>query len=278
MGTGLPPSRTRLGSLRDRVLGGASSRLLGHYALPTLNALRADLGLSPLRVLWDQVHAARREYVLTARAFDLPRGLRPGVRYVGPMLEDPSWAVGGAGGDRAVDPSADEARPDGPSAGGSSADGLPLVLVALSSTFQDQRDCLQRSIDALATLPVRALVTTGKGVDPGELRAASGIEVVRSAPHGPVMARAPLVLTHGGHGTVMKALATDLPLVVMPHSATSPTTPCACACTGPGSRSPAARPQSGSRRRCRRSSAIRPTGALPRRSGLGSVRRSPAAA
>ena len=96
MGTGLPPSRTRLGSVRDRVAGGASSRLLGHYALPTLNALRADLGLSPLRVLWDQVRAARREYVLTARAFDLPRGLRPGVRHVGPMLEDPNRPLAAA--------------------------------------------------------------------------------------------------------------------------------------------------------------------------------------
>ena len=35
-------------------------------------------------------------------------------------------------------------------------------------------------------------------------------------PHGELMPRISLVVTHGGHGTTMRALAHDLPLVVMP--------------------------------------------------------------
>ena len=46
-------------------------------ALPSLNAARAELGLSPLAHLADQTHAAAYHWLGTARAFDLPgeRGL-----------------------------------------------------------------------------------------------------------------------------------------------------------------------------------------------------------
>jgi MGT family glycosyltransferase len=93
----------------------------------------------------------------------------------------------------------------------------PLVLVALSSTFQDHAGCLQRIIDALGTLPVRGLVTTGPALDPGDLRAPANVEVVAAAPHSEVLKSAAAVVTHGGHGTVIRALAADVPLVVLHH-------------------------------------------------------------
>ena len=40
---------------------------------------------------------------------------------------------------------------------------------------------------------------------------------MRSAPHGSLLPAADVVVTHGGHGTVVKALAAGVPLVVMPH-------------------------------------------------------------
>ncbi|MFC7648872.1 glycosyltransferase [Streptosporangium lutulentum] len=100
--------------------------------------------------------------------------------------------------------------------GPSPGDG-PLVLVAMSSTFQDQTACLQRIADALGTLPVRALVTTGPALDPSALRAPANVTVVAAAPHREVLRHAAAVVTHGGHGTVMKSLAAGLPLVVMHH-------------------------------------------------------------
>jgi UDP:flavonoid glycosyltransferase YjiC (YdhE family) len=40
---------------------------------------------------------------------------------------------------------------------------------------------------------------------------------VESAPHSAVMREAALVVTHGGHGTVIRALVNRLPMLVIPH-------------------------------------------------------------
>jgi UDP:flavonoid glycosyltransferase YjiC (YdhE family) len=42
------------------------------------------------------------------------------------------------------------------------------------------------------------------------------VVILRSVPHAAVLPLAAAVVCHGGHGTVMKALAYALPLVVMP--------------------------------------------------------------
>ncbi|MBP2367036.1 nucleotide disphospho-sugar-binding domain-containing protein [Pseudonocardia parietis] len=202
MGTGWKPARTGLGRLRDRVVGRASTAMLGRFALPRLNEVRAELGTPPLRVLWDQVHRARRQFLLTSRSFDFPGELPSSVRYAGPVLDDPVWAR------------ADEWREPGGRG--------PLVLVALSSTDQGQRRCVQNVVDALARLDVRGLVTTGPALDPRELRGGDRVEIVRSAPHREVIDRADLVITHGGHGTVLKALVAGRPLVVLPHGRDQP--------------------------------------------------------
>jgi len=41
--------------------------------------------------------------------------------------------------------------------------------------------------------------------------------IVQSAPHREVLSQAALTITHGGHGTVMKALAAGVPMVLLPH-------------------------------------------------------------
>lgn len=97
------------------------------------------------------------------------------------------------------------------------AAGDPLVLVSLSTLYQDgQQKALQAILDALADLPVRALVTTGPSIDPAVLRAPANAHVERFVPHTQVMPDATLVVGHGGHGTTMLALAHDLPLVILP--------------------------------------------------------------
>jgi UDP:flavonoid glycosyltransferase YjiC (YdhE family) len=97
------------------------------------------------------------------------------------------------------------------------ANGEPLVLVSLSTLYQDgQAQALQAILDGLARLPVRVLATTGPSIDPATLRAPANAEVRRYLPHAEVMARASLVVGHGGHSTAMAALARDLPLLIMP--------------------------------------------------------------
>ena len=198
MGAGLRPAKGPLGRVRDRAVLTVLQRAWDK-GLDRLNDLRAQSGLGPLRHFMDQAHRARRHLVMTSAAFDFPGALPANARYVGPVLDDPSWC--------------DQPEPvaDGPH------DVRPLVLVALSSTYQDHGATLQRIADALGELPVRAVVTTGPAIEPEAIDAPANVAVVRSAPHRRLMPEAALVVTHGGHGTVVKALAAGVPLVVLPH-------------------------------------------------------------
>ncbi|MGW9629620.1 glycosyltransferase [Agromyces sp. NPDC055520] len=196
-GVGLKPGHGSMGALRDRAFGAAGRRLFDHFALAQLNTVRTDYGLEPVATMWNQMQDARRQLVLTSAAFDFPAELPANARYVGPILDDPSWAAETSW----TPPAGDD----------------PLVLVAMSSTFQNHVECLQRITDALGTLPVRGVVTTGPAVEPSALRAPVNVSVVASAPHRLVMQHASLVVTHGGHGTVIKTLAAGLPLVILHH-------------------------------------------------------------
>jgi MGT family glycosyltransferase len=196
-GMGLLPARGAVGRLRDRALNAVTERLWDARGLAGLNALRAQHGLLPLVHLLDQIRRARRHVVMTSAHFDFHGRLPAGASYVGPVLDEPVWAE-----------AADWTPPAGTA---------PLILVAMSSTFQDQIGCLQRVVDGLGTLPVRGVVTTGPAIDPAVLRSHANVTILPSAPHRLVLRQAALVVTHGGHGTVMKALAAGVPMVLLPH-------------------------------------------------------------
>jgi UDP:flavonoid glycosyltransferase YjiC (YdhE family) len=91
------------------------------------------------------------------------------------------------------------------------------VAVAFSTTFQNHGGILQKIIDALAPLPARVLVTLGGSIKAGDLKPAPNCVLVESAPHLQVMREAAAVVTHGGHGTVMSALLSRTPMLVIPH-------------------------------------------------------------
>jgi UDP:flavonoid glycosyltransferase YjiC (YdhE family) len=195
-GPALAPARGPLGRLRDRALARMTQRLWDS-GLEPVNAARAGLGLPPLGHTLDQITRAERLLLLTSAAFDRPRPAgapRGNLRYVGPRLHDPAW-------------SGDWTPPAG---------DAPLVLVGLSSSYMRQEPVLRRAVAALGTLSVRGLVTTGPELDPARVPAAPNVTVVRAAPHGEVMPHAAAVVTHCGHGTVMKALAAGVPLVCLP--------------------------------------------------------------
>jgi UDP:flavonoid glycosyltransferase YjiC (YdhE family) len=91
------------------------------------------------------------------------------------------------------------------------------VLVSLSTfNFPGMAAALQNILDATADLDARVIVTTGPVVDPASLRTSANHEVHRFVPHDELMPQVSLVVGHGGHATTMRALAHDLPLVIMP--------------------------------------------------------------
>ena len=196
-GPGFLPARTPVGHARD-ALGGALFTWFFGTGGPLFNATRARLGLPPLPHPFAQLAWAERLLVLTSLAFDFPaRSLPPNVRYVGPQLDDPAWAP----------PWESPWSPEHPD---------PLVVAGFSSTFQNQGPLLQKTIDALGGMRVRGLVTVGPALDAQRFHAPANVVVRAAAPHSAVFAQADAVITHAGHGTVIRALACGVPLVCLP--------------------------------------------------------------
>jgi MGT family glycosyltransferase len=194
-GTGWTPARGRVGRIRDAVATEAIRRLLA-TGLPAVNTACRAYHLPPVGDLYELLDRCTCVLVMTSPSFDfLPATLPSNVRYVGPQLDDPPWAGRG------------DWRPGGTG---------PLVLVAMSSAFQDQAEALRRIAAALRRLPVRAVLTTGPAIPPQDVPAPPNVRVLRAAPHSEVLAEADAVVTHAGHGTVLKALAAGVPVVCMP--------------------------------------------------------------
>jgi UDP:flavonoid glycosyltransferase YjiC (YdhE family) len=195
MGPGLSPARDAAEAAKHAEIAERLIGLLDH-GLPALNAARRELGLPPLAHVADQAKSAQALLLATSRAFDFaPESLPPHVRYVGPQLGEPAWA---APLELAEDP-------------------RPLVAVGFSTTFQNHAAILQRVADALADLPALGVITLGPGLEPGEVRGHDNVQVVAGASHDALMQRARVVVTHGGHGTVCRALTHGRPLLVIPH-------------------------------------------------------------
>ena len=213
-GPGFMPARGALGRTRDAAVARLSSAMW-NKALPKLNATRAQHGLPAFQHVFEQLAGVDRIVVLTSEAFEFPGGpLPPNVRYVGPRLDDPEWV--------------EEWTPP--------AGNDPLVLVGMSSTYQDHVSMLRRVATGLGELPVRGLVTTGPTVAPEDVEAPPNVTVVRSAPHSRVLEHATAVVTHAGHGTVIKALAHGVPMVAMPIGRDQPDVAARVVASGAGLR------------------------------------------
>lgn len=195
---------------------GAALAVAPHFAVPTVGILQSFLNraldgwndmmgaqsdarrrcgfdpLPPLERLWGDLDLIQ---VNALEQLDGPprTGLK-NLRYGGPIFEDD---------DRA----APVRLPWDP------ADPTPLVLVSFSTAdVQVSVGKLQRSLDALAELPVHVVATTG-GIDTARLSIAENAYAVQFASHGPLMRRASLLVTHCGHGTVMRAISHGLNMV-----------------------------------------------------------------
>ncbi len=196
-GMGFQPAKGAPGWVRDALFAPVFRRFY-NARLKNLNAVRAAMGLQPLTSVFEQFARANRLLVLTSQAFDFPAdSLAANVRYVGPQIDDPAWLT-----------------PWEPTPSGDN--GLPLVLVSLSTTYQQQADVVRRVVEALADLPVRALVTLGPALVGKQFTLPPNVRAEPYAPHILVCPHADLVITHGGHGTVITALKAGVPLVCLP--------------------------------------------------------------
>lgn len=152
----------------------------GFDALPSMEQLWGELDLLQVNAL-EQLDTQ-------------PRQRWPHVRYARPIFEHDNRSV-------PVDLPWDPADP------------TPVVMVSFSTAeVQTSIGKLQRTLDALADLPVHVVATAGD-VDIARLTVADNAFVVPFAPHDPLMRKASLVVTHGGHGTIMRALGHGLPMV-----------------------------------------------------------------
>lgn len=163
------------------------------------DGMRQQAGFAALPPLDDLWRPRERIISTSLEAFDTPTV--PGwdtLRHAGPVLEDEKFAV-----PRALPwPAEDE---------------TPLVMISFSTMFEQRNaDKLQHSLDALSQLPVHVVATTAGIVAPSELTVPDNALVLDYAAHDPIMRRAALVVTHGGHGTAMRALQHGVPMVVIP--------------------------------------------------------------
>lgn len=196
-GPGFLPGTNILHRLRDFALNQISLNIFGK-ATASYNAARATFGLPPLSHPFEQLKSLRGVLLLTSAQFDFASTEHdPRIVYAGPELGDPSWS-----GEWESPFDANDAR--------------PLVLVGLSSTFQNQGEPLRQISSALSQLEVRAVLTTGPSISPRDIPAGDNVFVCATAPHSKILREASAMVTHCGHGSVIRGLAAGVPLLCMP--------------------------------------------------------------
>jgi UDP:flavonoid glycosyltransferase YjiC (YdhE family) len=114
-------------------------------------------------------------------------------------------------------------EPDARPVPGLDAPGDPWVLVTVSSQLQDDLGLADAALAALEERPVRVLLTLGPGHGRSELaRVPPNARVESVVSHAEVLRRAVLLLSHAGHGSVMKALWYGRPMVLVPWGRDQP--------------------------------------------------------
>lgn len=102
----------------------------------------------------------------------------------------------------------------------------PVVYITfgtVATTMPEALSFYQTAIAAVAQLPVRALLTTGRGFDVHALGAIpANVRVEAWVPQAEVFPHTAVMVCHGGSGTVLGGLAAGLPQVVVPIGADQP--------------------------------------------------------
>jgi MGT family glycosyltransferase len=188
---GFGPARTPLG----RAMWRATTPVLNvglRRGRDEMNEIRERLGLAPLQ----RFHGGISELLAICATFpqlEYPRRWPAHVHVSGPLFfEIPAGQV---------------AVPEGEE---------PLVVVAPSTSQDPECELLRAALDGLADQPVRVLATTNRH-RPHEPIDVPGNAVLEDwLSYSQVMPGADLVICHGGHGTLVRALAEGVPVLACP--------------------------------------------------------------
>ena len=193
-GPGLKPLPGLVGRIRDGIVRPLVIGVAERTMRPDVNRLRASHGLPPVRGADDFFRQGQLMLVTTAEPFEYSHpDWTPDVQMIGaspwePAQEPPAWL--------------DEID-------------RPLVLVTTSSEFQDDGVLVRTALEALADEPVSVVATMPAGVEEG-LTVPANARVEQFVPHGPLLDRAAVAVTHGGMGATQKALLRGVPDCVVP--------------------------------------------------------------
>jgi UDP:flavonoid glycosyltransferase YjiC (YdhE family) len=94
-------------------------------------------------------------------------------------------------------------------------DARPLLYVTMGSTVEAQ-SALVSIIDALRDAPYNAVISTGRQSLLSDLALPTHIRAFPTVPGAAVVRRCAAVIHHGGHGTLMQALAAGVPSLILP--------------------------------------------------------------
>jgi UDP:flavonoid glycosyltransferase YjiC (YdhE family) len=156
------------------------------------NETRARLGLAPL----PYVHTAlSRELTMvgTLPQLEYPRRWEPWVRVVGPLQWEPP-------GERVEPP---------PGSG-------PVVLIAPSTSQDPSHSLLRASLAGLADAPVRVIATYNGREPSSPIDVPANAVLVPWLSYSKTMPLCDVVVLHGGHGTLVRALAAGCSVVACP--------------------------------------------------------------
>jgi MGT family glycosyltransferase len=192
-GPGFRLTTGRFGRLRNRLLTPLTIGMLERAALPGANALRATAGAPPLLDAVDMFTRPPLTLYLTARALEYPRSNWPeSYVFTGPLSWDadvvpPTWL-------------GELTR--------------PVALVTTSSEFQDDGVLVRSALSALAQEDLDVVATMPAGIEAYDVP--PNAHLAEFVPHSLVLPKAVVAITHGGFGATQKALASGVPVVVVP--------------------------------------------------------------
>jgi MGT family glycosyltransferase len=92
----------------------------------------------------------------------------------------------------------------------------PLVLVAPSTAHDSDNHLVRTALAALANEPVRVVATTNRVVPQRPIEVPANAMLVDWLSYSQLMPAASLVISHGGHGTVARALGAGTPVLICP--------------------------------------------------------------
>jgi MGT family glycosyltransferase len=186
---------------------------MGMAATPRqINAVRAELGLEPIERLGDLLTTVTCVMVTAPASLDQAAGVPDNVAYVGPVFE----------------PAGDDAGWTPPAGDG------PLIVVSLGTTDMDELPVLNTVLDALAHERARVFVTVGEHIDPSSISTHANATISRFVQHAAVLPHADLVISHGGIGTSLAAMAHGVPVLFLPLGRDQPVNARAIADAGAG--------------------------------------------